>query len=135
MSTASLHAGTERFAFLRRVLLADGLTCAAFGILLLIAAGVLADPLGLSSTFLRWVGLSLIPISAGLMLLSGRVEEYRGLVWGFITANVLWIGGSVLLLLSAWVDPTTLGVVFIVLQAIVVVGFVEMQIIAMRRTS
>ena len=56
-------------------------------------------------------------------------------VKAIIALNVLWVLGSVGLLVSGWVAPTVLGYAFVIVQAIVVGVFAELQFIGLRRTG
>lgn len=135
MSTSAISVRDTRQGFLRRVLQADGLVCGLAGLLLFAAASPLSDLLGLSVTFLRVVGAILIPYAAVLLYLATRDVVSRRGAWGVVAVNVVWALDSVGLLLTGWVDPTTVGSVFIIGQALMVVAFAELQIIALRRGS
>jgi hypothetical protein len=41
----------------------------------------------------------------------------------------------VALLFTGWIDPTLLGVAFILMQAVVVAAFAELQVIGLRRLA
>ena len=135
MMTAPLPLTADRDLFLRRVLLADGLASGSTGLLLALAAGPLADLLGLSTTLLRTTGVILLPFAAFVLWLATRPTISRRLVWALIATNALWTIDSVALLLTGWVDPTTLGVAFVIGQALVVAAFAEMQYLGLRRAS
>ena len=135
MSAATFHAVGQGHQFLRRVLLADGMISGTLGILFIVLAGPMADYVGLSTIFLRLVGLSLLPFSVSLLLLAGRLDQYRSLVWAIVGLNAVWVLASMLLLVSGWVDPTTIGIAVIIVQAIMVAGFAELQYIGLRRAE
>jgi hypothetical protein len=120
--------------FLRRVLLLDAAMTGATALLLVLAAGVLAAPLGLPEALMRWAGAALIPFAGFVAWLATRDRPARGLVWAVVAANALWVVDSVLILVLGWVAPTTLGVVFVVGQAAVVAAFTELQFIGLKRT-
>ena len=120
-------------AALRRALLLDATASGAMGVLLLLAAGPLEPLLGLPAGLLRWAAVVLVPFAAFLIWVAGRADERRGLVRMIIAANLLWAAGSVLLLVSGWVAPTRLGVLFVLAQAAAVVGFVYLEYAALRR--
>jgi hypothetical protein len=103
-------------SFLRRVLLADALTCVATGLLLLLGARFLEPLLGLPVALLQNTGLVLLPIAGFIAHVGTRVEISRRLVWVVIAGNVLWVMDSAALLMSGWILPTTLGQAFIVAQ-------------------
>jgi hypothetical protein len=124
---------TNSTAFLRRVLVVDGTVSGATGLLMILGAGFLGDRLGLPAALLRSAGLSLIPFVALLFYLSTRDQLSRGIVWAVIAANAAWVAASVLLLLSGRIEPTLLGYVFVLGQAVAVAGFAEAQYVGLRR--
>ncbi len=95
--------------FLRRVLAADALTCFASGLLLVFAADVLEQDVGLPTSLLRYAGISLIPLAAFLVYLARREALSQSMVWTVIVLNLLWTAGSFLLLLTGWAAPTGFG--------------------------
>jgi len=119
--------------FLRRVLLADAATSGASGLLMTLAAGPLADWLGVPAALLRYAGLSLLPFAALVAYLATREAPPRGAVWAVIVLNALWAADSILLLAGGWVGPTALGYAFIIAQALVVAAFAEAQYVGLRR--
>ncbi len=52
-----------------------------------------------------------------------------------IALNVLWVAGSIGLLMSGYVAPTMLGHAFVIAQALAVGVFAELQFIGLRRTQ
>lgn len=122
-------------AFLRRVLAADAVTSAAAGLLMLSAAGALSGPLGLPEALLRGAGLVLLPFAAGVAWLAARPSLPRAGIWAVIVANALWAVDSVLLLAGGWVAPTGLGWAFVLVQALAVAGFAELQWLGLRRMT
>ncbi len=50
-----------------------------------------------------------------------------------IAANALWVVASIALLVSGEVAPTLLGYVFVIAQAVTVLGFAELQWVGLRR--
>ena len=128
--TSSNHA-----TFLRRALTADAVLTGIAALALLAGASALEDLLGLPAVLLRGAGLSLVPFTAVLIYLLRREAVPRGAAWFIIACNALWAIDSILLLFTPWVDPTLPGQVFVVLQAIVVAAFAEVQAMALRRTT
>lgn len=121
--------------FLRQALLADAVTSAACGLLMLMAASPLAGMLGLPEALLRISGATLLPFSALIAYLSLRRNLPRVAVWAVVLANGLWAADSVLLLMSGWVAPTAAGYVFVLAQAAVVLMYAELQFIGLRRST
>ncbi len=57
----------------------------------------------------------------------------RGAIVAVIVANALWVVASIALLVSGEVAPTMLGYVFVIGQAVAVLGFAELQWVGLRR--
>lgn len=125
----------SRLDLLRQVLVTDGVVTGATAILLAAAAGPLGDLLGLPVTLLRVAGVALIPYAAFVLWLGLRATTSRTLVGLVIAANLLWVVASVILLLGGWVDPTTLGIAFTLVQAAVVAAFADLQYMGLRRLA
>jgi hypothetical protein len=134
VSTATIATTSNQHVLLRRALLADGVFSGTTGILLIVAAGFLSEHFGLATLFLRLVGISLIPFAATLIYLAPRVERFRPLAWAVVAGNFAWAVASGLLLLSGWVEPTNVGFAFVIGQAVLVAGFADLQLIALRRS-
>lgn len=128
--TASMSASWN---LLRRALLADGLVSGATGALMLVAAAPLGGLLGLNETLLRTAGLSLLPFAALLVFLASRASVSHRLVWAIVGYNLLWALDSVLLLVTGWADPTALGYLFTLGQALAVAAFAGLQYAGLRR--
>ena len=119
--------------FLRFSLLADAAISGAVGVLMMAGAGLLDGLLGLPVPLLRGAGLVLVPYVAALVWLARREDLSRQAVWMVILANGAWAAACVLLLLSGWIAPTWLGVAFVLVQAVTVLVFAELQYMALRR--
>jgi hypothetical protein len=57
----------------------------------------------------------------------------RALVWEVIAVNALWVVASVVAVLTDLLTPTTLGTVFVLLQAALVALIADLQFLALRR--
>ncbi|ADO70125.1 hypothetical protein [Stigmatella aurantiaca] len=139
-TTAAPHAVTmtspaASWNLLRRALLADGAVSGATGTLMLVAASPLGGLLGLNVTLLRAAGLSLLPFAALLVFLSARAAIPQRLVWAIVGYNLLWAIDSVLLLVTGWADPTALGYLFTLGQALAVAAFAGLQYAGLRRVN
>jgi hypothetical protein len=121
--------------FLRRSLLADAVISGATGLLMLTAAPVLERLLGIPGGLLRVAGVALLPFATLVLYLSRQDPISRASVTAVVALNAAWVGASVLLLVSGWIDPTSLGVAFVIFQAVVVAGFAELQYTALRRVA
>jgi hypothetical protein len=122
-------------SFLRYALLADAIASGATGLLLIVGAGLLESLLNIPVALAREAGLVLIPYVAFVAYAGTRENIVRGAVWAIIVANAVWALASVALLVSGWIAPTFLGVVFIAMQAAVVAVFGELQFVGLRRTA
>jgi hypothetical protein len=119
--------------FLRYALLADAVASGATGLLMITGAGLLEGLLGLPTALMREAGLVLVPYVAFVAWAGTRAEISRPAVQAIIVMNALWVVGSVVLLAGGFVAPTVLGYAFVILQAIVVGVFAELQFIGLRR--
>ena len=119
--------------FLRNAILIDAAASAAMGVMMAAAAIPLSGLLGLPEELLRICGLALLPYAAILGLAGTRPAINLNIVLAVIAGNVAWVIASGVLLVSGWVSPTALGLGFVILQALAVLGFAELQIIGYRR--
>jgi hypothetical protein len=121
--------------FLRRVLLVDAIASGATGVLMVLLAQPLAGLLQVPSALLFYAGLFLLPYTALLFQL-GRGEYLpRAALWAVIVGNALWAAGCLVLAFGGWLAPTLLGMVFLLLQALVVAAFAELQLVGLRRVT
>ena len=121
--------------FLKRALLADAIITAATGLALFAAAGLLASLFGLPGPLLRYAGLSLLPFAGFVAALAMRENMSRTAVRLVIAANALWVVDSLLLLVTGWVEPSTLGYAFVIGQALIVAAFAELQHVGLKSSA
>jgi hypothetical protein len=121
--------------FLRRVLLADAVTCAAAGLLMLLRASQLEQQLGLPTALSRYAGISLLPVAGYLAYLAKREQFSRSPVLTVIVLNAIWALDSILLLFSGWIEPTAAGYAFIIIQAIGVAMFAGLEYFGLRQSA
>ncbi|MBL8646874.1 MAG: hypothetical protein JNL46_06440, partial [Sphingosinicella sp.] len=122
-------------SFIRRTLLLDAAMSGACAVLLVAGAGTLAGLLGLPEDLLFTSGLVLVPF-VGLLVWLMRAGSPSAIgVRAVIAINLAWVAASAALLISGLVDPTPLGTAFVIVQAVAVLVFAELQIIAIRRTA
>lgn len=117
---------------IRSILRADAIVAGATGLLMLGAASALHDGLSLPSPLLRGAGLILIPYVAYLWWLTARRKTPAQSTWSVIAANIGWAVGCIGLLISGLIDPNVLGTTFILIQAVVVLVFADLQFLALR---
>jgi hypothetical protein len=120
---------------LRFALIADAVASGATGLLMLGGAGFLAGLLGLPTELLRYAGLALLAFVVFVGFVGTRAEISRTAAALIVVINAAWVVGSVLLLLSGWVAPTTLGYAFVLAQAAAVAVLAELQWIGLRRQA
>lgn len=120
---------------LRRALLVDATASGTMGVLLVLGAGPLEPLLGLPVSLLRGVGLFLVPFAGFLVWLAPHASMLRGMVRSVVGGNVLWTLASIVLLVSGWVTPTTLGTMFVVGQAVAVAVFAYLEHRAVARSA
>jgi len=134
MTTASIPlTATRRTPLLRLALKLDAIVTGANGAAYLIAAGPLGDLFGLSPALLRGTGAFLVAFAAAVWLTATRPAIPRAAVYAIVAANAVWAAGSIVAAVAGWGTPETVGTVWIVLQAIVVAGFAELQLTGLRR--
>ncbi|RJF76656.1 hypothetical protein [Rhodopseudomonas palustris] len=122
-------------SLLRRALQADALVSGAMALLLVTTAGALAPLMALPQPLLLETGLFLIAYAAFVGWLGSRTTLQRPLVLLVVIGNALWTLASVALLLSSAVAPNGLGIAFVLLQAIAVGVFAELQYMGLRRSQ
>lgn len=118
---------------LRLALRVDGLVTALNGAAYLSAAALLDDVLGLSPGPLRGVGGFLLVFSGAVWVTATRATLRTGAVRAVVAVNALWAIGSIAVALTGWGSRTTVGSVWILLQAAVVGGFAAWQLTWLRR--
>jgi len=118
---------------LRLALKLDAVVTGANGAAYLAAAGPLSDLLGLSEALLRAAGAFLLAYAAVVWIVGSRKRIPRGPVYAVIAANAIWAVDSIVTALAGLGGPTTAGTVWIVLQAVVVAAFAELQLAGVRR--
>jgi hypothetical protein len=124
MATAAL---LNRSTTVRRVILLDAAASGMMGLLFLVGAGLIDQPLGLPDGLLRWTGLVLVPFAVGLVWIATRASIALEAVRTVIALNVVWAVGTPLLLLTGLVSPTLLGQLFVLAQAAAVAGFAYLE--------
>jgi hypothetical protein len=118
---------------LARILTLDAATCAAMGLLLLLAAGPIAGITTLPATLLIWAGALLIPIAVYMAVVARIGTGSTLAVWLVILGNLGWVGAS--LALFGIIAPNGLGTLLILAQALVVGLLAWLEYRAWRGTS
>lgn len=121
--------------FLRRALQADAIFSGISAVLLVFAARFFASLLNLPEVFLRNTGFVLVAYAVLVGFLGTRNAMSKTAVWAVIAVNAVWAVDSFILLASGWVSPNLLGQAFIVMQAVAVGVFAELQLIGLRKSA
>ena len=119
--------------FLRRVLAFDAISCAGMGALMIAGASMAEPLLGVSTSLLESAGAALLPFAAFVGWLASRETPPAAGVWAAIIINAIWVVDSLLLAAGIWAPPTTLGIVMIVGQALVVATLAELEYVGLKR--
>ncbi|MFI9120035.1 hypothetical protein ACIGW0_11675 [Streptomyces bikiniensis] len=125
---------TRPHTALRRFLALDAVVTGANGIAYAAASRPLGELLGIDAGLLLELGLFLSAFAAGVGWLAGRPQPPAAVVKLVVDANLLWAALSVVALVS-WLEPTTAGLVWTLLQAATVAGFAVLQWTALRSVS
>ncbi|HZB21312.1 MAG TPA: hypothetical protein VE463_15860 [Blastococcus sp.] len=135
-STAAANAArtpTRSDSLLRLALRLDAVVTGLNGAAYLAAAPLLDDVLGLSGGLLRGIGAFLLVYAAAVWLVGAGVRISTAAVGAVVVANALWAIGSVAVVVTGAGSPTTVGAVWLVLQAVVVAAFAALQVAGLRR--
>jgi hypothetical protein len=75
------------------------------------------------------------PTAPMVMYFSRQVPLSRSKVQLVIFMNVAWVAASVVLLLSGWISPNSLGLAFVLFQTMAVAALAELQYTGLRRSA
>jgi hypothetical protein len=117
---------------LRLILKLDAVVTGVNGIAYLALANPLEELLGLAPELTRPIGAFLVLFAAAVWYVATRPVQPRLLVADIAAANALWAVGSLVFAVVGASSPTTVGNVWIVMQALAVAGFAGLQALAMR---
>lgn len=119
--------------FLRNVLWADAAAGAGSSLLHLLAAGFLADLLGLPHAVLVMSGAALLVYVAAAMYLAAYEPVSRSGVGMLIAANWAWVGGTAVIFMMNAGTMTALGQVYLVVHGLAVAALAELEWFGLRR--
>lgn len=128
----SMQQGFAHPGFLPRLLQVDGLATGATALLLVVGADMLAPLLGLPQGLLRIAGAVLVPFVVWVLLLSRRRPVPGPAVAAVVAINFAWVAASGWAAFGPVWQPTTLGVAFVCVQALVVLVFAELGWMGLR---
>jgi hypothetical protein len=119
---------------LKAALLADAAASGAAGLLLIAGSFFLAGFLGLPAAVMLWVGVAFIPWTV-LVAMTARGEQVnRPAVYAIIILNLAWVAASFWAAFGPVFAPTLYGKIFLVAQALAVLGFAEFQMLGLKRS-
>jgi hypothetical protein len=122
-------------ATLRLLLALDAAVSGATGIAMIAAADVLEPLFNVPAVVMRSAGAMLLPFAAMVFFFSRPAQLTPSRAWAVVALNVAWVVASVLVLVTGWIQPTTLGLVFVLFQAMVVAALAELQFTGLRRSA
>ena len=121
-------------ATLRLLLALDAAVSGATGIATIAAADVLEPLFNVPAVVMRSAGAMLLPFAAMVFFFSRPAQLTPSRAWAVVALNVAWVVASVLALVTGWIQPTTLGLVFVLFQAVVVAALAELQFTGLRKS-
>lgn len=129
------HPATDSAAsdLLRTSLRIDSWSTAAFGVVLLVGSTWLSDPLGLPTTWSIPFGIAMLGGAAALALIAGYPQISPRLAATVVVGNLVSCIALLLLAFTGVIPLTGLGVAFMVVGAVVVAVFAELELIGLRR--
>lgn len=124
---------TDRSGLLRLALKLDAVATGALAVLGLAAAPLLESLLGTPASLLYPIGLFLLVYAAAVGIIGTRPQISRSAAWSVVALNSLWVVASVATVLAGWLPLTTLGTATVLLQAVAVLAFADLQYLGLRR--
>lgn len=118
---------------LRLALRLDAVATGAVGAAALIGCAALDPVLGLPVAFLAGIGAFLVVYAVFVARVGSAPAPNRKAVRAVIGGNLAWFALSVVTAAAGWLDPTGLGTVMIVVQAVAVLGFADVQLYGLRK--
>jgi hypothetical protein len=120
---------------LKFALVVDALVSGAVALLQLLLPDLLSGLLQLPAALLRYTGLFLVGYTVLLVVLARSAAIWKELVLVVAGGNVLWAIGCAALPLEGAVAPSGLGIAFLSVQALAVLGFAAMQLAGLKASA
>lgn len=127
------HPALTGDGLLRMALKLDAVVTGANGAAYVVIAGPLGDLLGMPASFLRAIGVFLVIFAAAVWATATSDRPAPAAVIAIIALNLLWVLDSLVVLVTGAYDPTTVGAVWVALQAATVAGFAALQAAGRKR--
>ena len=135
MNTQIVQA-TPKSRLLRQAIRGNGIFSAISGFSLVLAAKPLAAFMGLDWPLaLTITGLILLPYAVLLLWATSQPNIDRNLAKTAVFMDALWVMGSVILLLTNWLELSVAGNWTVALLAEVVLTFAILQAVGLRRAT
>ena len=116
---------------LRTALRVDAVVSGGLGLVSLVGAPLAGDLIGAPEAALRGVGGFLVVFGIALLVLAARAAMPVPLVWAVVIGNLAWVVASAAVALL--VPLTVLGIVVVVVQALGVAVFADLEWLGLRR--
>ncbi|MER5422474.1 hypothetical protein [Streptosporangium roseum] len=135
MTTVAAVPTTDPYRLVRLALRLDAVVTAANGLAYLALAAPINDLLGLPVGLQYGIGAFLTVYGVAVWLIARPAAVNRGAVLVAVTLNALWTVVSVAELAIGGLEVTTLGTVWVLMQAATVGGFAALQWFGLRKAG
>ena len=120
--------------FLKNAFLADAAATGALAALHLARPQAVTGLLDLPETLLHGTGLFMAGYVLMLLGLAASRNLWRPLVWFVVVGNVLWALASIDIVVLDLVQPSTLGTLYVVAQAVGTLVLAGLQYLGMKKS-
>jgi hypothetical protein len=134
-TTTRTTTSTTNVLTLRNVLLLDAVLTGVNGLAYVAGVAVLDTLLGPSPAVLVGLGVFMLAYAATAAVLGTRRPVSRLGVGLIADGNIVWALASVAVVAFGWLGLTSVGTVWTLMQAALVVGFAALQMTALRRSA
>ncbi|WP_251020805.1 hypothetical protein [Streptomyces sp. ISL-98] len=128
-------AGSAASDLLRTSLRIDAWSTAVFGVVMLVGSEWLSGPLGLPTSWSVPFGVAMLGGAAALALIAGYPRIPSRLAAIVVVGNTLSCAAMLVLAFTSVIPLTGLGTAFMVVGALVVAVFAELELIGLRRSG
>ncbi|MFD8528141.1 hypothetical protein ACFV0L_12095 [Streptosporangium canum] len=126
---------TDPYRLVRLALRLDAVVTTVNGLAYLALAAPINDLLGLPVALQYGIGAFLTVYGVAVWLIARPAVVNRTAVLAAVALNALWTVASVAELVAGGLEATTLGAVWVVMQAAVVGGFAALQWLGLRKAG
>ena len=125
---------TLNSATLPVLLVLDAVLSSVTGVVMIVAADLVEPLLNVPAVVMRSAGVLLLPFAGMVFFFSRPAQLTRSRVFTVIALNLAWVAASVLVLVTEWIQPNTVGMVIVLFQAGLVAVLAELQFAGLRRS-